>query len=95
VRELKEKVVSRAAKGTELQRVLEDLQRENDRLLEERSLAKTDLVKGKDLRRIRKSEADDYSERLKRARGIQANNMERLRRMKEHMLERDTELEGV
>ncbi len=58
-------------------------------------MAKTELVKANDLRRIRKSEADDYSERLKRARGIQANNMERLRRMKEHMLERDTELEGV
>jgi hypothetical protein len=47
------------------------------------------------LRRIRKGESEELLERLKRAKGIQAEQTERLRLMRDQVVQRDSDLQGL
>ena len=45
-----------------------------------------ELAKAKDMRRIRKHELEEYTEKLKRARALHTDNGEQLRQIREQML---------
>ena len=95
IQAVREQITQRAARGEDLKRVLDGLIDDNNRLTEQRAKDQDELARAKELRRVRKYEGEEMHERLKRIKGHHFDITEKLKKSKDAVLQKDSELQGL
>ncbi len=72
--------------------VLDDKLNENNRLREQKARDQDELARARELRKVRKHEAEELAEKCKRLKGLQIDVMEKGRQAKERMMQKESEL---